>query len=107
MVFTFDTGASKTWLYKRYFDENRAAVEKYPLTRVGVGGAGKTDVFDAYYIDFHLKIDDAVFGMDSVTVLPNYPVDPENDFYGNFGQDLMSSFETMTMNFRDMSIHFE
>ena len=107
MPFSFDSGASHTWLYEKYFRKySEEIIKDYDQTHIRLGGIGGMRAYEGFYIQFDLQIGKEVLEMDStVALLDN--MHPEHSFYyGNLGQDVMNSFEKMTINFKDMFVSF-
>lgn len=106
LVFTFDTGADGTTLYEDYFRKYQKEIEsKYTLTNTSLGGAGGKTELDGYYIELPLTIDSKEIVLDSVQLITKN-VQGQNDVYGNIGQDLISKFDTLVINFEQMFIDF-
>ncbi len=108
MHFTFDSGATRTALYQQYFEQNRADVlANYDLTDVRfAGGAGDTTV-QGYYVEFQPRINDSLISIRPVALFPENLNTSDLYSYGNIGQDLISKFDVMIMNFESMFIRFK
>ncbi len=111
LCFHFDTGAAgPTELYSTYFHRYKADVmAQGKLDSIHMGGAGgnvvKADVYKMK--GFHLGV-----GSQSA-ILPEVSVHTDSvgningqQFYGNLGQDLISQFNEMIINFDTMYIDF-
>lgn len=107
LIFTFDTGASKTWLYENYYKRNETSIKLKPKkTEIVLGGVGSVNTYQVFLIDFSLTIGTANLKLDS-TILFSENINPEHNKYsGNLGQDVVKSFDKMTLNFVDMFIQF-
>lgn len=106
--FTFDTGANKTILYKAYFQKHQQhIVSQYKQREVDLGGAGGSVRRNSYLITFTPTIDKKPVPIDSVLVLEENMMDDADELYGNIGQDLITKFGKMTLNFESMFVHFE
>lgn len=106
--FTFDTGADHTMLYKMYFEEYREEIEtKYPLTKIQFGGAGGGVDVKGYVVPFTPIVNEKEVVVDSVNVLPQLLNESDRYSYGNIGQDFISKFDRMVINFKKMFVHFE
>ena len=108
MHFTFDSGATRTSLYKAYFDKHKESIlANYKETDVSFAGAAGDTTVRGYYVEFLPKINDSLVSVRPVAVLHQSML--REDFYsfGNIGQDLVSKFDKMIMNFEQMFIRFE
>jgi len=102
LPFTFDTGANSTALYQEYL-----ALRKEKILENGVqdslrfGGAGGTITTPVYHTRFEGTIGDRFFQLDSAAVhledVRDYP-----GIYGNLGQDVLSQFDTLVFDFKNM-----
>ena len=109
MCFNFDTGARTTLLYAPFFKEYEKEIkEKYTVEDIKFGGAGGDTKIPGYKLkDIELSV-----GTDKVVIpeisLLSVPVkDNEELMYGNLGQDFISKFDSMILNFSSMSIDFK
>ena len=106
--YTFDTGATSTSLYKKYFEKHRdKIVGNYKLTGIEFGGAGGTTTKEGYNIMYNPVINGKVLTIPEVQVFPENIEDNEGHYYGNIGQDVIKQFEKMTLNFDAMFIRFD
>lgn len=108
LAFTFDTGAQQTDLnqpfYIRYKADIEATGKAFDLQQ---GGAGGSVTLKGW------RIPATVFNVGGQAIsLPNLGVktgvtDTKNNFYyGNLGQDVMSKFKELVINFRYMYVDF-
>lgn len=105
--YTFDTGATSTALYSKYFAKHKDAIEKdNSLADIKLGGAGGVLEKKAYKIDFTAAIDKTEVVLKGVEVYTEKLDENENE-YGNIGQDLVRQFQKMTINFDEMFIRFD
>lgn len=108
MVFTFDTGADATMLYKSYFDSRKEEVlRSYTKTKIRFGGAGGNTEIEGYDVVFEPVVNHKIIVMDSVSLIPELIKNSDRHSYGNIGQDFISKFDKMVLNFEKMFIHFE
>lgn len=106
--FSFDTGATNSMLYYKYFAENKDFLEQnYEKSQVQFGGAGGTKVFESYKIDFPLNINDKKIILKEINVLTVDEDQKWKQLYGNMGQDLIGEFDKMTINFDHMFVKFD
>jgi len=109
MCFTFDTGAKMTLLYSPFFEEYKAEItSQYTIEDIGFGGAGGDVKVPGYYLkDVELKVSDDIMLISKVSLLCVPVKDNEELMYGNLGQDFISRFDYMTINFKSMSVNFK
>ena len=106
--FTFDTGATSTSLYPKFYEDYKAFVEdesqKKTFTAAGGGGA---ITFEGYLIDhLNFKVGDSEARLDSLELHIDHIGGEESNFHGNFGQDYISQFEEMVISFKYGSLLF-
>ena len=108
MNFTFDSGAMATMLYKPYLDKfSKDITGKYELIDITVGGAGGRKTVKGYNIkDVTLSTGQSTGTFANVRVLAEYLKKKESHFCGNLGQDYISQFGEMIVNFKDSFIQF-
>lgn len=106
--FTFDTGATTTSLYRKYYEKHKVDIEQaYSETELRLGGAGGLKTFTGYKITFTPVVNGKRLKMEDVQ-LHKESIDEKDDFYyGNIGQDLIKQFSKMTINFNTMFIRFD
>lgn len=105
--YTFDTGADHTMLFKPYFIANKDMVmTKYQPTTISFGGAGGVRKVNGYNINFSFNISGKNLTLDNIS-LASEEFRNEQGIYGNIGQDLISKFNAMILNFEKMLISFE
>ena len=106
--YTFDTGATSTSLYKKYFEKHRdKIVGNYKLTGIEFGGAGGATTKQGYSIKYNPVVNGKALTIPDVQLFPENIEDDEGHYYGNVGQDLIKQFEKMTLNFDAMFIRFD
>jgi predicted aspartyl protease len=107
MHFTFDTGADHTILYHRFYMDNKQEIEdKYHIEKISFGGAGGVEDFEGFTIDYTFNVGGRQVELKNISLL-KHKIDDNKSVYGNIGQDLIQSFDTMTLNFEKMFIKFE
>ena len=107
LLFTFDTGASNTWLYDKYFKKHEERIKKdYKLTKLNLGGAGGVVSQNVYKIKFPIKIGNQSVTLESAVLFPEKGQNVHNQYSGNLGLDAIKSFDKVTINFRDMFVQF-
>jgi len=108
LEYSFDTGAVKTHFTSNYFnmykDEIERSAQPDTITTGSAGGSVERHTF---------RLDSAVLHIgQELAVLRGVHVHPEynetfSDVYGNLGQDLVSYFDSFTLNFKEMFLKFE
>ena len=107
LLFTFDTGAEKTWIYDKYYKANENEIKKnHEITQLKLGGAGGLVTHNVYLIDFPIKIGDQPLNLDSAVLFPTSIGVEHEKYTGNLGLDAIKSFDKMTLNFEDMFVKF-
>lgn len=107
MHFTFDTGAAGTLFYKKYYDKYKSIIDlKYTPTEIRIGGAGGTKTFEGFSIEHTFQLYDKTITLKNIELFKEL-ISTDEKVYGNIGQDLIGSFDKMTLNFKDMYIRFE
>lgn len=104
LPFSFDTGASSTDLFVRYYQRFRGGSRAWKKSKTRVAGAGGV-VKRNIYIQPKVQL---VIGDKTVTLgkVPIYTSDTRTDnayLYGNLGQDVVSNFKSFTVDFSTMT----
>lgn len=103
--YTFDTGAENTILYAPFYETYKQHIEKYGIpTKVAMGGAGGNVEYDGFVIQHTFHIGDKPIALKKINLLKSKI--KNETVYGNIGQDIIRQFSKMTLNFKDMFIHF-
>lgn len=106
--YNFDTGANESMLYSRYFHEHQEHIKKsYEATSIEFGGAGGSATYSGYRIDFSATVSGKKVRLSNIPVLEEALDEKWKHIYGNLGQDLVSQFSNMTLNFKEMYIAFD
>ena len=107
-IYTFDSGAANTMLYKLYYDKHCRSVEKRNREKtLQYGGAGGNISRQGYVITWQPEISGRKLKIKDVMVFKDTSREHESLFYGNIGQDVVQQFDKMTLNFESMFIRFE
>jgi hypothetical protein len=108
MCFTFDTGAKTTMLYVPFLkDYEKEITSEYKLEDIKFGGAGGDVKVPGYNLkNVELKIADDKVVIPGLSLISESLKDKEEIMYGNLGQDFISKFDKMILNFKYMSIDF-
>ncbi len=106
MHFSFDTGAERSMLYYPYYLKNKQLIDQnYKTAPISFGGAGGTKTYNGAEIEAVFHILDKKVTLNKVSVLKeNFG---KHKVYGNIGQDVINSFQKLTLNFDQMFIKFE
>lgn len=106
--YTFDTGATSTMLYEKYFLKHKSDIENnYKETDLKIGGAGSAITKKGYEITFQPVLNGENISMDSISVFKENLAEDHEYFYGNIGQDLIKNFKSIAINFESMFIRFD
>jgi len=108
LLFILDTGAAWSNLSFNYYNKNKEQIEKMgKFTTKTVGGAGGTKDFPIYKLtDFPIKINT------NTTILPEIPcfIQPSvvtwYEYDGGLGQDVISQYDYMLLDFKNMYFSF-
>lgn len=109
MAFTFDTGAKTTLLYSPFLKEyEKEITSDYKMEDIKFEGAGGETKVPGYILkNIELSVSKNKTLISKMDLLSVPVRDKEEFFYGNLGQDFISKFESMTLNFKYMSIEFK
>lgn len=107
-IYTFDSGANSTMLYKPYFDKHQQEIESgYTESDLQYGGAGGNITRKGYTVTWKPILDGKELEIPGVMVFKDKQPDKKDYIYGNIGQDVIKQFDKMTLNFEGMFIRFE
>lgn len=108
LSFHFDTGATHTSLYPRFYKDYQSEIENdYEKISFKTGSGGGDYEFDGYDItDLYLKVADSEAILGSVNLHTQDIGGIESNFYGNFGQDYIKQFDEMILSFKYSSVLF-
>ncbi len=108
LSFHFDTGATNTSLYPKFYHEYQSKIENnYEKQSFKAASAGGEYSFDGYEItDLHLLVADSEAILDEVNLHTENLGGEESNFHGNFGQDYIKQFDEMILSFKYASILF-
>jgi predicted aspartyl protease len=101
-LFAVDTGAIETMLSVTFYEEVNANIESSDLRALELVGAGGSFFTPAYQLhDITAKVAGDCIKLQSVLLLTQKS-NSTDDFYGNIGQSLLSSFASYTFDFHQM-----
>ena len=102
LPFTFDTGANSTALYEEYFNLRKEEIlKKGSRDSLQFGGAGGVIKIPVYYVPISGRIGESHFRLDSAAVREKNTSEHPG-IYGNLGQDVLSQFDTLVIDFEQM-----
>jgi predicted aspartyl protease len=104
LPFTFDTGASSSDLSVRYYNLFRGKSTGWKQSTDHVSGAGGV-VARTIYVQPKLKlgIGDKAVTLNDVSMSPALTGAPNDELYGNLGQDIVAKFDSFTLDFVKMT----
>jgi predicted aspartyl protease len=106
--YTFDSGATHTALYPKYYLKYRHLIEgRYPESEVRLGGAGGSVALKGYRVPFTARVSGQTVTIDSVQLFRESIRAEGSPFYGNIGQDLVKKFHRLTLNFESMFLKLD
>ncbi len=108
LLLNIDTGADRTELMGRYYDRHKEWVEgraaKVTQHRGGMGGVEETEAYNLP--DFDFTLGSKQVRLPTVTVIPgDFSFVEGRD--GNLGQDVITQFDKMIVNFKYMYVDFD
>ncbi len=108
LSYRFDTGAKQTELFSNYFDKYRDEISKNSKAdTIQRGSAGGIAKIKAYHLqDFSFNAGGKKITLHQTDVLAEPFANNKEYYYGNIGQDFISQFNEMTINFKQMFINF-
>jgi hypothetical protein len=104
LPFTFDTGASGSVFFARYYDRFHAKSGSWIKAEnksSGAGGVVKRSVYLQPQVD--LGVGDKTATIRRVTIYTGGTGTGLDDFYGNLGQDVVANFDSFTLDFTSMT----
>ncbi|MFT3823252.1 MAG: pepsin/retropepsin-like aspartic protease family protein [Chitinophagaceae bacterium] len=109
LAFTFDTGAQTTVLNQPYYRKYKAAITQngtaFQLKEGGAGGTNNTTAYRLPSITFDIHGQPVT--IKNVAVKTTHAGTTDNFYFGNLGQDVMTQFKEMVINFKYMYVLFE
>lgn len=104
--FALDSGAKRSGLFKSYLDTHAAEIkQKYQPVQKSIGGGGGITETTVYQLEnFSLRIGSKDAVLPIITVQTENLRDCAHD--GDIGQDVISQFDEMVLNFEDMFLDF-
>ena len=107
LLFGFDTGARTSQLFPRYHQQHRAAVETGTETTLRIGGAGGMRSIHAYTIGpVAITVGGGTATLQRINVSTETTGERSRYVDGDIGQDVITSFAAMTLDYRAMQLRF-
>ena len=108
LCFKFDSGSGQSDLTDTYFNKYKKYIQAHGKEKtIRVGGAGGSENSKTYTLDsLHLRIGTQTVSLAEVPVHIDPGPQSGRKFYGNLGQDLVSKFDELILNFDSMYIDF-
>lgn len=103
LPFSFDTGASSTNLFVRYYDRFRSESRNWKKGEnksFGAGGLVKRIIYIQPQVN--LNIGDKTVTLKRLPIYTSGTGSDTDDLYGNLGQDVVSKFDSFTLDFTRM-----
>jgi hypothetical protein len=108
LLLGLDTGAASTQLFPAYYRQNRAAVEAGRATTLRIGGAGGSRALKAYLVGpVALSVGGATATLPLVSVSTEPSGARSGYAHGDVGQDVITRFAEMTLDYRAMQLRFK
>jgi len=108
VLFKMDTGANTSEFSKQYFNTNKDKIIENATIKVvkrrGAGGIIENKVYELKNV--HLKIGGQELTIPNIDVLTE-ELAFDKEFDGNLGQDVLSHFNKLILNFEDMYLAFD
>ncbi|HVU58462.1 MAG TPA: retropepsin-like aspartic protease [Puia sp.] len=107
--FKFDTGATTSDIFDNYFRRHKEEImRRGKASTIKLGGAGGVVEKEVYTVEnFAIRIGNKTATLKEVSVHKDPIPNLNEKFYGNLGQDIMTQFEEMILNFQDMYVDFK
>ena len=109
LPFIFDSGNQMTVLSSAFFNKYKSEITgKCKKESVETGGAGGMEKTEAYILDFlNISAGNSQYTFDSLRIYPKDLAGYDMKYvYGNFGQNYVSKFSEMRIDFATMNIEF-
>lgn len=106
LTFNIDTGAMNSHFTKNLIDRF-PDIAKGERGVLNLGGAGGAKPFKTYILpNFEMNLGGQTVRLPKADVLTESSNEAIDRFYGNLGQDVFRQFDTMVIDFRNMSFEF-
>jgi len=107
--FKFDTGATTSDIFDNYFRRHKEDImRRGKASTIKLGGAGGIVEKEVYTLEkFTIRVGSKTTTLKQVSVHKDPIPNLNEKFYGNLGQDIMTQYEEMILNFQDMYVDFK
>ena len=103
LLFDLDTGANGSMFSVRYFEDFKAQLGSWKKAKHEGSGAGGVKVTDVYLVPtLELKVGDRIATLHRIPIFTSAVGTSIDDVYGNLGQDMLSEFDSFTLDFAHM-----
>ncbi len=108
MQMKFDTGATRTNFYTQFFNKYQAEIESRMTKKtIQAGSVGGTMIFDVFKSDtLRLSVDGVEGKVWNASIYPKEIKAVNRYFYGNLGQDYITSFNELEVSFKNAHVGF-
>ncbi len=105
--FNFDTGASATSLYSKFYNRYKTDIDSsYTKTNFRSGGAGGHTSFEGYLLNnIKLSVGNSTAVLNNIQ-LHTKKIGTTDSLHGNLGQDFVGQFNTLIISFKHASLLF-
>ena len=108
MLFTIDTGSTGSFFTVQYYLEHRSDFTSQAIGDFDLAGAGGVRTYPAYLAGrLNIKMGGACVEVNELPVVTQTRGLPDDKFYGNVGQRILSQFKSYTFDFQNMSFSAE
>lgn len=104
----FDTGATRTNFFSLFYQKHREEIEaKFQKRNIQAGSVGGIVSYEVFKTDtIELEVAGTSGKVTNSSIFANDTKTSNNYYYGNLGQDYISSFDEMRVSFKKSSIRF-
>jgi len=107
-LFTIDTGSTGSFFTVQYYLEHRTDFTSQAIGEFDLAGAGGVRTYPAYLTGMlNIKMGGACVEMNEIPVITQMRGLPDDKFYGNVGQRILSQFKSYTFDFQNMTFTAE
>jgi hypothetical protein len=107
-LFVIDTGSQGSFFTSQYYFEHRNDFASQTIGEVELAGAGGVRTYSAYGTDnLNIKMGGACTQVNEIPVITETRGVPDDKFYGNIGQRILSQFKSYTFDFHNMTFSAE
>jgi len=107
-LFVIDTGSQGSFFTSQYYFEHRNDFASQTIGEVELAGAGGVRTYSAYGTDnLNIQMGGACTQVNEIPVITETRGVPDDKFYGNIGQRILSQFKSYTFDFHNMTFSAE